>query len=174
MQNGTTHHAGLTEDELQFIGKSKAMKTKMRQEEHESRRKNPDRRNRKPRIPRKSMVAVLIITVLLCVAILILSNMFEPYVGTVSSLMNLSEAGALGQEGEDVVQQAQTLSNMYQYRNTAIMTVAISGVVLEVVLYLQWVMRMNAWEEKRRAKRSRSKYRDDMMEDGLDEYQEEH
>ena len=145
----------LTADEAAFLARS-GTKSKSTQKSV-GRAKT---RDRQPRLPVKTMLAVALVSLALCLTAQGVFSAAEPYV----KLTGSSDWETLGYASSDLdasdqayVSSINEVSQVWQYRSTVYVVIIVLAVLVELGLYLQWSMRLSSWEKRREARRKKSK-----------------
>ena len=145
----------LTADEAAFLARSGA-KSKSTQR-FVGRAKT---RDRQPRLPVKTMLAVALVALALCLTAQGVFSAAEPYV----KLTGSSDWETLGYASSDLdasdrayVGSINEVSQVWQYRSTVYVVIIVLAVLVELGLYLQWSTRLSSWEKRREARRKKSK-----------------
>lgn len=119
-------------------------------------KKGGRRSGRRPRLPVKTMIAVAFVALALCLMAQGVFSAAEPYV----ELAGSSEWAALGGAISDLsdpdqayVNSVNEVSQVWQYRSVVYVTVVVLAIVVELALYLQWSMRLSAWENRHEVRR---------------------
>lgn len=141
------HDDELTDDEIRFLSSSTAMKRKREIQ----RKSSEEMRDRKPKLPVVTMVVVAVLGVVVSIGVWTVLESFSPYVKAASSLTALKESGAI--ESEDSIEQAMNITRLYGFRGPSIGIIIGVTLLIEIILYVQWALRMHGWEQRERARR---------------------
>lgn len=137
----------MTPDEIEFLRRTGAL------DKMEGSPSNETQHNgkKRPEIPRKTMIAIAIVFILLTIAFVSSVQSIQPYASLAEnkSLMSyLSMTGGSGStnSGADMASKALAASNVYGARGIIISSLVSVGVIVEGVLIGQWWFRLRRWE----------------------------
>ncbi len=118
------------------------------------------RRSHRPRLPVKTMIAIAVVALLVCVTAQGVFSAAEPYVNLTSTddWSTLSDnSGDLTSSDKAYVDSINEVSGVWKYRSVVYVVIIVLTVLVELGLYLQWSVRLSSWERKRGSRRKKSK-----------------
>lgn len=122
------------------------------------------RRDSKPRLPIKTMIVVAILAVLAIIGVQAAFSAAKPYVEFANSKEWLSVSGQLDNADsttKDYVDGINEVNDAWNMRPVAYLTVIIMAIMIEAILVVQWLIRMNSWEKREREREQKRKKRSD-------------
>lgn len=144
---GTTVN-GLTEDERKFLESSTAMKRKR----EISRQSSEESRDHKPKFPAITMSVIGVLGVAAAIVVFMIFDSFKPYIDAAGKFVG-SDGDEAFEGSSTMVETAQGLSQLYDYRGTVMMIILVVVVVIEAAIYFFWVARYDAWRKRERIRR---------------------
>lgn len=138
--------ARLTDDELEFLRNSDTYKSKP------VRTREPKGKNRRPGFPRKTVIAILVIAVLILIMVVSALSDLKPYSdlsksNTWTAISKMVDAD----EGlKDSAGQVETANQIYSLQGPIVTGIIVVTLILLAIIIGQWYLRLWAWEDKRK------------------------
>ena len=138
----------MTPDEIEFLRRTGALDKIKESTDDEIRHDKTSR----PEIPKKTMIVVAVLFVLLTIAFASSMQSLQPYASMAEDKslmaylsMTAGDSGS-NSSGSDMASQALAASNVYGVRSIVIGSIIAVGVIIEGVLIGQWWFRLRRWE----------------------------